>query len=185
VQKSDESPRAGRPFLIAGALILVVLIIVAGGILILSHGLPGPATGDQPGIATPGITAVQTLPPAPETVSPTGVRVNVRYPGTFAGTVGDQEYPRQVSGTGNQSYAVIINGGIVQASVQKQDNSGDALTVEIFNNSTLLSRKTVTAPMGEIHLLIDIATASPPGIAPDRTHNASLTGTGNSTLVYY
>jgi hypothetical protein len=184
-QKSVNTPPAGRTALITGTLVIVVLLVVAGSILFLSHSLPGMTGNDQPGTTTPEITAVQTPAPAPTTALPTGVRVNILYPGMFAGTVGDREYPRQVSGTGNQSYTVIINGGIVQASVQKQDNSGNPLTVEIYNNSTLLSKKTVTAPMGEIHLLIDIATASPPGITPGTTQGAGRTGTGNSTLIYY
>jgi hypothetical protein len=180
-----EAPRAGRPAMITGALVLVALIVVAGGLLFLSHTLPGYTGDDQAGVITPAITGAPTPALVPVTAEPAGVQVNILYPGTFSGTIGDTEYPRRVTGTGNQSYTVVINKGIVQALVQKLDNSGDALTVEIYNNNTLLSRKTVTAPMGEIHVLIDLATARPPGIAADATVNAGRTGQGNATLVYY
>jgi hypothetical protein len=181
-QTLDETPRAGRQAAITGILALVALIIVAGSILFLSHTLPWQAGNEPAAVITPAITGVATPSPVPATTPPAGVIVNIDYPGTFAGTIGDTEYPRQVTGTGNQSYTVVINKGIVQALVQKQDNSGNALTVEIYDNNTLLSRKTVTAPMGEIHVLIDLATARPPGIAPDTT---ASTGQGNATLVYY
>ncbi len=74
---------------------------------------------------------------------------------------------------------------IIQATIRKQDNYGEALTVEIYSNNTLLSRKTVTAPMGEINLLIDTKTASPPGIEPGTRSAGNMTRPGNGSLIYY
>ena len=71
---------------------------------------------------------------------------------------------------------MLKNDDLVSATVQKQDNSGSALTVGIYNNGILLASRSVTAPMGEIVLLIDPETGNPPGLAP------TISGQNNVTV---
>ncbi|MDD4138104.1 MAG: hypothetical protein PHT99_09480, partial [Methanoregula sp.] len=99
-------------------------------------------------------------------------------------TVGNPGFLHPVSGSGNRTFAILMTSDIVQATIQKQDYSGDVMTVGIYNNSTLLAEKTVTAPMGEINLLIDTKTSSPPGMTPDTVPAGNRTRIGNGTLVY-
>lgn len=179
IQKNTQPSRAERPVIITGALILIALIGMFGGIYLLSQ-YPLDHSGDNPAVTiTPAITVRQTIPPAPVTVPQTGIRVNVIYPGTFTGTVGNPGLLHQVSSTGNRTFSILMTTSIIQATIQKQDNSGDALTVEIYDNSTLLSHKTITAPMGEINLLIDTETGRPPGMTND-----TIPG-GSGPLIYY
>jgi hypothetical protein len=172
-----------RMVLIAGVLIIIALLVVFGGIFLISQFPQDPAGGSPVTVITPTVT--QTLPPAPLAEQPNGVRVNVIYPGTFTGTVGNPGFLQKVSGTGNHTFLVLMTNNIVQAIIQKQDNSGDALTVGIYDNSTLLLQKTVTAPMGEVNLLIDVKTASPPGMVADITPVSDKPLLGNGTLIYY
>ncbi len=185
LEKNMQASYGSRPIIIAGALVFAaLLLLLAGGILFLSYS-PFHTGDNQIAITTPAITVVPAPSPAPSTIPQTGVRVNVIYPGTFAGTVGNPGFLHEVSGTGNRTFPVLMITNIIQATIQKQDNYGDPLTVEIYNNSTLLSRQTVTAPMGGINLLIDIKTASAPGMKPGKAQATNRTLPGNGSLVYY
>ena len=181
LKKKVKDSRMGKPAIIAIAILIVAIVALFGGAaLITLHGQPA----GNPGVVTStAITVAQTPSPVPVTVPPTGVLLKVIYPGAFTGMIGNPGVLRQVSGTGNQTYQVLMTASIVQAAIQKHDNSGAAMTVEIYNNGTLLSRRTVTAPMGEVDLLIDTKTAQPPGLTTPPAGNRTLPG--NGTLVYY
>jgi hypothetical protein len=182
-RKSVKDSRAGRPAIIAGVVLMIAMLALFGGVAFISLFLQGQA-GSNPGvIISTAITVPQTPSPVPVTVPQTGVRVNVIYPGTFTGTVGNPGLLRQVSGNGNQTFPILMTDSIIQATIQKHDNSGEALTVEIYNNSTLLSHRTVTSPTGEVNLLIDTKTARPPGMTTSPAGNRTLPG--NGTLIYY
>jgi hypothetical protein len=111
--------------------------------------------------------------------------VEVIYPGLFAGSIGNPGSLHRVSGTGNRTFIVLMTTDLVQATIQKQDDYGDPLTVAIHNNSTLLAQKTITAPRGEIDLLIDTKTSSPPGMVSETPSAGTSTLPGNGTLVYF
>ncbi|MDD1694619.1 MAG: hypothetical protein LUQ71_07830 [Methanoregula sp.] len=182
--KSVQDPKRRKRTIVAGALILVALLVVVGGIIILSLYPMSYGDSGQVTVITPAITVTQIPTHVPE-VTQAGVRVNVIYTGIFTGTVGNPGFLHQVSGTGNQTFPVLMNTDIIQATIQKQDYLGDALTVEIYDNSTLLSKKTVTAPMGEVNLLIDVKTGMSPGLTTDKTPGSSQALQGNATLIYF
>jgi hypothetical protein len=74
-----------------------------------------------------------------------------------------------VSGTGDQFYKVQNSDDLVQASFQKQEYTGDTLTVEIYNQGKLITHRTVTAPRGTIDFIIDAKTGNPPSLPTDLT----------------
>ena len=117
--------------------------------------------GQQRDCRNPGRTLPPSVAPALETIPSDGVRVRVESPSTYLGAIGNPGSLHPVSGSGDQWYTVLNNDDLVSATLQKQDNSGSALTVEIYNNGTLLTSRTVTAPMGEIALLIIQKPAAP------------------------
>jgi len=176
-----ETPPGKRALMAATLAVLGILILVAG-VFFFSHILPDTQGGSSGAVITPVITVPPTVAPALKNIPSEGVRVRVVSPGTYIGTIGNPGFLHQVSGSGDQWYTVLKNDDLVSATIQKQDNSGSALTVEIYNNSTLLTSRTVTAPMGEIALLIDPKTANPPGITPVTTPLANVTGA--TTLTY-
>ena len=173
---------SGKTLVIAGALVLLVLIAVFG-IMALSQ-FPSPQNNPPLTTITPDITAVPTIDPASAAASTAGIQVRVDYPGQFSGTAGNPGYLQSVSGTGPRTFPIRMLTNNVQATIQKQDNSGDALTVGIYTNNTLIAQKTVTAPMGEITMLIDVTTELPPGLA-GTTPQGSGGLLGNGSLIYY
>jgi len=183
--ESSRTPALKRPILIAIALIVVAMLVLTGGVILLSHYLQDYGGNISGGIVPSVVTATQTPAPVPIGISPPGFHIDVNYPGTFTGTIGNPGLLHQVSGTGNRTFSVLMTTDIIQATILKQDNSGNALTVGIYNNSTLLAEKTITAPMGEINLLIDTKTSNPPGMLPDTRPAGNSTMVGNGTLVYY
>jgi hypothetical protein len=75
-----------------------------------------------------------------------------------------------VSGSGEFFYKITNNENIVEISVQKQDESGETLSVEVIRNGEIISNRTIRTPMGSIDILIDVRTKKPPGmiaITPD------------------
>jgi hypothetical protein len=163
---------------------IVALLVLCSAIIIITWSPQGPGNTGPSVEIPPAITHVQPLPEVTGTPE-SGVWIEVTYTGPFSGTIGNPGFLRQVSGTGNTTSPVIMTDNVVQAVIHKQDYSAEPLAVRIFNNSRLLSEKQVTAPMGEVNLLIDTTTASIPGgeSLTDDTGNRSLLG--NGSLIYY
>ena len=177
--------REGFPVAITAAVLLIAAIVLVGGIALAVYYLQGSAYGNTVVTTTHSAVVTQIPSPAPVPEQPVGVRVDVKYPGAFTGIIGSPGLLRQVSGTGNQTFAVIMTTSIVQATIRKQDNSGDTLTVEIYNNSSMIARQTITAPGGEINLLIDTQTTQPPGMTASTPPAGTNTLPGNGSLVYF
>jgi hypothetical protein len=91
-----------------------------------------------------------------------GVWVKVMYNGTFVGTYGNPGDLREVRGTGEQIYAIKNTNDLVQASFTKQDDYGDILTVEVYNNGTRVTQVTKRTPGGTIAILVDPKTGKAP-----------------------
>jgi len=164
------SDQPSRPKLIAVTVIIVILAIVAGA-FIYSMILPGntieppvaqvtpsivPATTPIPTSTvtpTPQITRTQTPTPVPTLMIPEkGVWVKVHYAGNFIGRVGTSGNLQQVNATGDQYYQIPINDGIVEVVIQKQDGSGEVLTIEVYQNGRLVTRSTKATPYGSIEI---------------------------------
>jgi hypothetical protein len=186
-KRKPDAPRShgDGPGVPAILLVIIAVILLLGGIVFAVNYLTGsPYTGTVV-TTTPSVMTPQETVSGPAGEKLAGVHVNIAYIGVFTGTVGSPGYMRQVSGTGNQTFSVLMTTSIVQATIQKQDNSGQAMTVEIFDNSTLLARQTITAPMGEISLLIDTKTTRPPGMTIAASPENTRALLGNGSLVYY
>ena len=151
--------------LIPIAAILVVILVVLAGVVIISFS-PKNTTEPSLPVVIPVVTVLPVTTPLPTTVPTDGVWVRIDYPGTFIGEVGNPELMHPVSGTGVRLYKILRNDRAVEASAQKQENSGDTLVIEVYNNGTLIKRSSTRAPMGSVSILIDPTTGRPPGINP-------------------
>jgi len=168
---------------ITGILLVLVLLAVFGCIVILFP-LPPVQQSNLPIVTITPSVPIGTVAVTESTVSsPVGIEVRIEYPGSFFGTVGNPGYLHPVSGTGNSSFKVLMLTSVVQATLQKQDNSGDVLMVGIYNNSIPLIKKSVSAPKGSVNILVDVDTGLPPGL--NVTGGGSATLLGNGSLIYY
>jgi hypothetical protein len=161
-----------KPKLIAVTAIVVILAIVAGA-FIYSMVLPGnsgepPVPQVTPSIAPettviptpimtqtpiPQITPTPTPTPRPTAMIPEkGVWVKVSYAGNFTGQVGTSGNLKAVNASGDQYYQIPINDGIVEILLQKEDGSGNTLTVEIYQNGRMVTRSTKATPYGSIEI---------------------------------
>ena len=167
VQATAHQTPAPHPGKIPGwltvTIVLVFLIIIGGAAVILLH----PA-GNTDESNHPVITPAQTLPPnittAPLMIPSEGVWVKVTYNGTFVGTYGNPGALKQVRGNGEQFYAIKNTNELVQASFTKQDDYGEVLTVEVYNNGKMVTQVSKSAPRGTISILVDPYTGKPPYI---------------------
>jgi hypothetical protein len=109
-------------------------------------------------VTTPATVPVTTAPTtAPAILIPqTGVWVQVKYEGSFNGTAGAPGRFRTIADTGNHVYQLPIKDEIVSATIQKQDNTGRKLTVEIYNEGQLVKSGSVTAPSGTVDISVDL-----------------------------
>ena len=112
-------------------------------------------------VATPAVTIpVTTAPTAvPEVAVPqTGVWVRVKYDGSFNGTAGAPERTRAITGTGDHFYQLAAKDEMVFVTIEKQDNTGRKLTVEVYSDGKLIQSGSVNAPMGTVSINADLRT---------------------------
>jgi hypothetical protein len=172
----------GKPNFSSIAAIIIVILAVAGGVFIYSNTLQGTNQEPPAPVTTLPITAVATTAatPVPTTIVPeqsvtppgtpipitqasgiipdTGVWVRVQYAGSFTGQIGISGGMRQVSGSGEQFYQIPTIDGVVDATIQKQDGSGNVLAVDIYKNGKLFKGSTVATPRGTIDIHVDLKT---------------------------
>ena len=144
------------------AIAIVVLIVIGGtAILLLNMGGTG-GSADLTPTVTPTVTALPETTPSTVVIPAEGIWVKVSYNGTFVGSYGNPGGMTMVRGTGDQLYPVKYSNQLVQVSFQKQDNTGNALTVEIYNNATLITQDTKRAPRATVSILADPQTGKAP-----------------------
>jgi len=165
----SPSPGSRRQTIFVAVAICAVILAVAGGALFYSQYLAGNYVKSQ----TPEIIPTPTIPQTPtmtEVLIPkSGIWVRVECNSTFLGSVGIPGSLKMVSGSGDQLYVIQQSAGAVQASFQKQEYTGDPMTLELYNNGTLIAHRTITAPRGTIDFIIDPRTGNLPGISSNRT----------------
>lgn len=159
------TPPGTKKITVAAVLLAaVVLLVLIGAVAILT--LPpileqeyGPGLLNQ----TPAITPlpVTTVSPAGG-VPDQGVWIKVMYNGTYYGKYGTPGSLIEVRGSGENVYPVKYGNALVQAGFQKLDLSGNNLTVEVYNNGTLITRAFKTIPGGEVDILVNSTTGKPP-----------------------
>jgi hypothetical protein len=177
-----EDPSRNRTIIAASAIAILVIAIVCG-LVFFAPGLiaqpivhvPPPTTPVATSLPTPVPTklppAAVTLQPAPTTGIPpvptpvqrvvpqTGVWVQINYSGNFSGSVGTAGAMMEVAGSGEMYYQVPTVDGVVEATIQKLDNSGNVLTVEVYNNGNLIKSGTTRTPEGEVDIHADLKAA--------------------------
>ena len=60
------------------------------------------------------------------------------------------------------AYPIKNSNDLVQTSFRKLDYSGDSLTVEVYNNGTMVTQVTKRTPSGTIAILVDPKTGKAP-----------------------
>ncbi len=155
----QNTPLRGR--MITGIFVIIVILIALAGIAFIASTTFNDNT-------KPVIPPVPTPSPTPGT-SPTmvsipgnGVWVRVSYNHHYYGQLGNPGDLQEISDTGDKFYPIRNEGKFVQVRVEKQDNSGDTLRVDIYRDGTVIDSENIRTPMGEISLLIDPATGKPP-----------------------
>jgi hypothetical protein len=185
----SAGPGSRRLTFIAVAAIILIILGIAGVMVFYPQNPTAPVVEPTP-LPTPTIQQTpQPTPviplPTPLMIPTTGVWVRVDYPRTYYGLVGNTGSMRGVTGSGDQLYKIYESEGIVQVQIQKPDNSGDTLTVEIYRNGDVISLRNVSIPMGSIELLIDAKTGNPPGTTPVVTPSGNQTGSSGGRIMYF
>ena len=157
---SSKIPKSASPTLQLAAIIVIILVVLGVAFIGPFNQLNSKET--SPSVVVPVVT-VQTTP-IPNLIPADGVWVRIEYPGTFIGEVGNPELMHPVSGSGVRIYKILRSDHVVKASVQKQENSGDTLLIEIYNYGTMIKSSSTRAPMGSVDILIDPVTGLPPGM---------------------
>jgi hypothetical protein len=169
-------PDISHKFLfIAVTAIIIIVISIAVGLFYSPVLQANPAGSPIPLISptmTPAATTivppstVQQTPTPQVTAEPTsqpivlipdrGVWVQVNYAGNFTGGVGTSGDMKLVNASGVKYYQLPVTEGVVEVIIQKQDGSGDLLTVEVYKNGRMLARSTKATPFGTIDMRVDL-----------------------------
>jgi len=165
ILSSPSQPKTKRVTVTAAAIVVaIVVLVVISAVAVLTF-LPvleqeyGPGLPNQ----TPAITSlpVTTIPPTGE-IPAQGVWIKVTYNGTYYGKYGNPGNLIEVRGSGEQVYAIKGSTNLVEAGFQKLDLSGNNLTVEVYNNGTLITQAFKATPGGEVAILVNSTTGKPP-----------------------
>jgi len=196
-RKPRAAPSSGNRTLIAAGLVVALIVAAGLGVYLLAPSFTGKTGTTVTPAPTPAVTAVMTEVPAvtgeptagitpeqapipeatgvataaPATLIPQkGVWVGIEYTGNFTASVGTSGRMREITGSGNQFYQVPAQNEIVEASVQKGDNSGSELTVSFYNDGQLAESSSTSNPHGTVDLHADLRSAS------SATANTTTTG---------
>jgi hypothetical protein len=157
-------PKSTNSTILNAAIVIVILVVIGiaaiGSFNLLNSGQTPPP------VVVPIVTVQPTPTPVPTLVPADGVWVRIEYPGTFIGEVGNPEIMHPAYGSGVRIYKILWSDRLVHAFAQKQENTGDTLTIEIYNNGNLIKNSSTRAPKGSVDILIDPTTGQPPGVKP-------------------
>jgi hypothetical protein len=167
--ESPVPPPASRPGhnrVFAVIAVVIIILGLAGGAFLYSHSMSGKNEGSRAPTLIPTPTILQTPTPPTAIIPKVGIWVRVLYPGNYLGWVGNPGSLEYVGGSGDQFYRIPKPDSLVQASFQKQENSGEPLAIEVYRDGEMIYRRTVRAPKGEIAFIIDPKTGKIPYITP-------------------
>jgi len=172
-EEETKTPAVRRSVLVP--VVVVILVVIAGAIVVTvrspgSSGFAGFFTPTP--TPTPIPTPIQTPTPVPVTIIPTptpvvipssGTWVEVKYDKYYSGTFGTPASQQVLSGgrqmvpnTGDQFYLIPTNNGFITASVSKNDGSGDTLTVNMYQDGTLVETDSTSTPYGVLDVVARI-----------------------------
>jgi len=181
-QKEPLSSRSPPPpaspdkpkLIVLTAIIIIIILAIVGGVYMYSTMSGGTPVEPAP-LITPAMTSAATTIQTPAvqqtsspqiTVVPTaqttlmipekGVWVRIYYIGNFTGRVGTSGDIKQVNASGEHFYQLPITEGFVEASVQKQDGSGNVLTIEVYQNGKMVARSSKATPGATVDLRIEL-----------------------------
>jgi len=157
-----KKPWSRQTTVLAVSILVLIILAVVGGMILNAH--VGPQKGNEPLVPVVTVAPLHPVTPAPVTIPGNGIWVRVEYNGSFIGDVGNPGSLQHVGGSGDRFYYIPKSDDLVQASIQKQDNSGNTLTIEVYRNGEMVLHRTTRAPKGEVQILIDPRTGKPPGI---------------------
>jgi hypothetical protein len=160
------APRPGHNRVFAVIAVVIIILGLAGGAFLYSHSISGKNEGSRAPTLIPTPTILQTPTPPTAIIPKDGIWVRVLYPGNYLGWVGNPGSLEYVGGSGDQFYRIPKPDSLVQASFQKQENSGEPLAIEVYRDGEMIYRRTVRAPKGEIAFIIDPKTGKIPYITP-------------------
>jgi AAA ATPase containing von Willebrand factor type A (vWA) domain len=146
--------------IVAIVIAAIVIAFFAGAVFVLMTG--GSHAGTTPLPVTPSVSIIPTATPDTPAIPETGVWVRVTYNGTYYGKYGNPGGLREVRGTGDRFYPITDNMGLVQASFEKLDDSGDTLIVGVYNNGTQVTQVEKRMPRATIAILVDATTGKAP-----------------------
>ncbi len=151
---------------ILAAILIVILIIIAGGIFYSAKYAPGHSGLPTTPVVTPLTATPLPVSPVPAEIPADGLWLRVSSNASFVGYYGNPGNLRHVGGSGDRFYGIPDDGRLVQVSFQKQDYSGETLAIGVYRNGTMITSRSVRAPMGSIDFIIDPATGGFPGGIP-------------------
>jgi hypothetical protein len=171
-------PPSQKPKVMTIAALILVILAIVGGVVIYSMISGERAVEPSEVVITQTITTAVTVIPTPsvtQTPAPTitsvptaqptalipekGVWVKVSYEGNYTGLIGASGDLKQVNTSGIQFYQLAITEGIVEAVIQKQDGSGRALTIEVYQNGMMMARNSKASPGATVDLRIELKKA--------------------------
>ena len=167
---------AGRkPRYITAGILMIAIIPTLIGLVIVATGMSGLSGGL---LTLPPVPDIVTtiLKPAPqdtittqaiETISPgpgqlmiplSGIWVRASYPGTYTGLIGTAGNQTVISGTGDKFYPISLNDGSLVASLRKNDENEDEISLEIYKNGVMIKRESNNTPKGIVEIQLDLKT---------------------------
>lgn len=182
-----KTPASRNILIVSVAAVILILIAAVGGWYVYTQvlgGQPGlpfiPAATPTPTVTTisttlPTPVPVLTTEPTPKPVITTpvpttatvivpqnGIWVKVDSPVRYSGSVGTSGSLKAINTTGTQYYQIPASqNAIIDISIQKQEPTGEALTIDLYNNGLLVRHSTTTSPFGTIELHIDLKSVTP------------------------
>ncbi|MDD1694615.1 MAG: hypothetical protein LUQ71_07810 [Methanoregula sp.] len=186
-RKPHTGPKPKKRAIIAAGLVILLIVAGAAGVYFFAPSFTGtsitqttpavtpvattptevPVTTVPPATvitqqteAMPEITTVET--PAQQTIIPqAGVWIRIEYAGNFTASFGTSGRLREITGSGDQLYQIPAKDEIVEATVEKLDDSGSLLTVSIYNDGQIVKSSTTQNPHGTVEIHTDLRVTSP------------------------